>query len=122
MGTVLLWLNPMQFPTRLIQFRRTQNFTQQELADAAQVHVNQIKRYEAGSAQPTLEALVRIAKALHVSLDALVFSEEERKPADDLSLHFEAISQFEADEKAVAKAVLEGLILKHQSDRFRRQQ
>ncbi|UWS29791.1 helix-turn-helix transcriptional regulator [Erwinia pyrifoliae] len=120
MGTVFLWLNPMQFPARLIQFRKAQNFTQQELADTAQVHVNQIKRYEAGSAQPTLEALVRLAKALHISLDTLVFSDDERKPADDLSLHFEAISQFEADEKEVAKAVLEGLILKHQAGRFRR--
>ena len=45
------------FPARLIQTRRQASMTQQALADAAGVHVNQIKRYEAGAAQPTLEAL-----------------------------------------------------------------
>ena len=82
MGTINLFLHPM-FPARLIRFRKAQNFTQQGLADAAQIHVNQIKRYEAGTAQPTLEALVRLAKALHLSLDMLVFDETERGPSDD---------------------------------------
>jgi transcriptional regulator with XRE-family HTH domain len=60
MGTIILLLPPM-FSARLIQFRKAQGYTQQGLADAAQIHVNQIKRYEAGSAQPTLDALVRLA-------------------------------------------------------------
>ncbi|MCE4554887.1 helix-turn-helix transcriptional regulator [Pelomonas sp. P8] len=66
--------------------------TQQALADAAGVHVNQVRRYEAGNAQPTLEALVGLARALHVSLDQLVFDEAERGPSDDLRLQFEAVS------------------------------
>jgi transcriptional regulator with XRE-family HTH domain len=113
-----LWLDPMQFPSRLIQFRKEQGFSQQSLADSAQIHVNQIRRYEAGTAQPTLDALIRLAKALHLSLDSLVFDDRERGPSDDLALHFEAISDFTDDERKVAKAVLEGLIIKHQAGRF----
>jgi transcriptional regulator with XRE-family HTH domain len=114
MGTVLLLLHPM-FPTRLIQLRKTQSFTQQSLADAALIHVNQIKRYEAGTAQPTLEALVRLAKVLHVSLDMLVFDESERGPSDDLLLQFEAVSHMPDDERRIIKALLDGMIMKYQT-------
>lgn len=115
MGTALLWINPMQFASRLIQFRKAQNLTQQGLADAAQIHVNQIKRYEAGTAQPTLDALVRLVKALHLSLDALVFEESERGPSDDLLLQFEAVSDMPDDERRIVKALLDGMIMKYQT-------
>jgi len=39
-----------------------------------------------------------------------------------LRLQFEALSQFTADEKKVVKAVIEGLILKHDAQRFTRPQ
>lgn len=115
MSTVIFWVNLMQFASRLIQFRKAQNLTQQGLADMAQIHVNQIKRYEAGTAQPTLEALVRLAKALHLSLDTLVFAETERGPSDDLLLQFEAVSQMPEDERRIIKALLEGMIMKYQT-------
>ena len=115
MSTVIFWVNLMQFASRLIQFRKAQNLTQQGLADLAQVHVNQIKRYEAGTAQPTLEALVRLAKALHLSLDMLVFEESERGPSDDLALQFEAVSQMPEEERRIIKALLEGMIMKYQT-------
>jgi transcriptional regulator with XRE-family HTH domain len=103
------------FPARLIQTRRQASMTQQALADAAGVHVNQIKRYEAGAAQPTLEALVGLARALHVSLDQLVFDEGERGPSDDLRLHFEAVSHMSDEDRRVIKALLDGMIVKHQT-------
>ena len=55
-------------------------------------------RYEAGSAQPTVDALIRLAKVLHVRLDDLVFG-DERGPGEDLALQFEAVSQFTEHEK-----------------------
>lgn len=89
--------------------------TQQSLAEAAEIHVNQIRRYGAGSAQPTLEALIRLAKALHVTLDGLVFEDGERGPDDEFRLRFEALSQLDANERAVVKEVLDGMLLKHQA-------
>lgn len=120
MGCSLNWSFPMDFPARLIQLRRERNFTQQALADAVSIHVNQIRRYEAGTAQPTLDALVSLAKALHVSLDNLVFGDESRGPDDDLRLQFEALRNFTPEEKQVARMVLESLILKHDASRFNR--
>lgn len=103
------------FSARLIQTRRQASMTQQALADAAGVHVNQIKRYEAGAALPTLEALVGLARALHVSLDQLVFDEGERGPSDDLRLQFEAVSHMSDEDRRIIKALLDGMIVKHQT-------
>jgi len=118
MGDVIIWSVPMNFPTRLAQLRKNQGYSQQRLADAVGMHINQIKRYETDAAQPTLEALVKLAKALHVSLDALVFEEDERGPGDDLRLQFEAVSQLLEGEQAVVREVLEGLIIKYQTRRW----
>lgn len=120
MGCSMKWLLPMDFPARLVQLRRAQALTQQAFADAVDIHVNQIRRYEGGQAQPTLDALVKLAKALHVSLDSLVFGEQERGPDDEFRLRFEALSDFTPDERKVAKDVLDSLILKHTANRFNR--
>ncbi|SIO44185.1 Helix-turn-helix [Burkholderia sp. GAS332] len=73
------------------------------------------RRYEAGSAQPTLEALTRLAQTLNVSLDELVFDENERGPSDDLRLQFEAVSQMPDEDRNIIKALLDGMILRHRA-------
>ncbi|WFN56209.1 helix-turn-helix transcriptional regulator [Dickeya lacustris] len=115
MATSTLWFLPMNFPARLIQLRKAADLTQQALADSASIHVNQIRRYEAGSAQPTLDALIRLAKVLRVSLDGLVFDDHERGPSDDLALQFEAVSGMPEEERRIIKALLDGMILKYQA-------
>lgn len=112
------WLLPMNFPTRLVSLRKERGYTQQALADEIDLHVNQIKRYEAGTAQPTLETLIRVAKALHVSLDELVFDDSEREVKDEFKWQFEALAEFTDSEKAVAKELLDSLILKHTANRM----
>lgn len=112
----------VDFPQRLLALRKRNGYTQQQLADAIGVHLSQLKRYEAGTSQPTLGALVNLAKTLSVSADELLFDAAERGPSDDLRLRFEALSQFSAEEKMIAKAVIEGLILKHDAQRFARRQ
>jgi len=116
MEVISFWrIIAMNFPRRLVTLRKTQGFTQQSLADAVSMHVNQIKKYEAGTAQPTLTALIKLAQTLHVSLDEMVFEEGERGPDDDLRLQFEAISRMPPEEKMIIRALLEGMILKHQT-------
>ncbi len=118
MGTTIIWLLPMEFTNRLITLRKAHGFTQQTLADAVPLHVNQIKRYESGTAQPTLETLVKLAKALHVTLDDLVFGDPQRGPAEDFRMQFEALNEFTPEEKRVAKELLDSLILKHTANRL----
>jgi transcriptional regulator with XRE-family HTH domain len=105
----------MDFPQRLVRHRKDRKLTQQALADLAGIHITQVQRYEKGDAQPTLEMIRKLSKALTVSADELLFDEDERGPDDTLRLQFEALQQFDDEERQTAQAVLEGLILKHQA-------
>jgi transcriptional regulator with XRE-family HTH domain len=108
----------MAFPERLAALRKEHKLTQQALADKVGVHVLQIRRYEGGVSQPTLDVIRRLAIALAVSADMLVFEKGERGPDDDLRLQFEAINQFSAEEKHTVRELLEGMILKHEARRW----
>lgn len=116
MEVITLWrVLAMHFPKQLVRLRKEQGYTQQTLADAVGLHVNQIKKYELGTAQPTLGALVKLAKALHVSLDALVFEEGERGPEDDFKLQFEAVSHMPPEDQQAVKVLLDGMIVKQRA-------
>lgn len=105
----------MEFPQRLAALRKGRALTQQALADRVSLHLTQINRYETGDSQPTLDVIRRLAIALAVSADELIFGKDERGPEEDLRLQFEAISQFDEADKELARGLLEGLILKHQA-------
>lgn len=109
-------LMAMDFPERLTQLRKSRGMTQQALADKIGVHLSQLKRYEGGTSQPTLDVLRNTAIALGVSADVLLFDKDEREPKDDdLRYRFETIARFSTKEKQVVKEVLDGLILSHQA-------
>lgn len=111
-------LIPMSFPIRFIKLRKEHGLTQQGMADAIGIHVTQIKRYEAGTSQPSLEILKKIATAFHVTTDWLIFEEEEREPQDELKLKFEAVSQMTPEEQKTVRDLLDGMILKHTASRL----
>jgi transcriptional regulator with XRE-family HTH domain len=111
-------VNWMEFSKRLAEIRKRRGLTQQNLADAVGSHVIQISRYETGKSQPTLEVLKKLAIALSVNADLLLFDIDERGPDDDMRLEFEAISKFNQEEKRTIKAVLKGLILKHEAEKW----
>ena len=48
-----------------------------------------------------------------MSLDGLVFVEDDRGPSDQLRLYFEAVSQLEADEQKTILDLIDGMLLKH---------
>ena len=105
------------FHEPLADLHEERGLTQQALADRMG-HVQQLKRYEAGSSQPTLEVIRKLATALSVSSDQLLFGKDERGPDDDLRLQFEAISRFDEEEKRVVRSVLESMILKREVRRW----
>jgi transcriptional regulator with XRE-family HTH domain len=109
----------MDFPQRLAALRKDRGLTQQNLANAIGVHVTQLRRYEAGTSQPLLDVLRRMAVALRISADLLLFDQDERGPNDDLRFQFEAVVNMDPQDKAVVKEVLEGLLIKHQNKQLR---
>jgi len=115
---LILDMLDMSFPERVVTLRKQKSWTQQQLADQVGVRVLQIRRYESGASQPTLDAIRRLALALGVTTDELIFDKDERGPDEDLRLQFEAVTRFTPEEKKIAKAVLESLILKHDANRW----
>lgn len=110
----------MGFGKRLSAVRRSRGMTQQSLADSVDIHVTQLRRYEAETSQPTVEVLRKIALALRTSADALLFDDHERGPEDDFRLQFEAISRLDDREKEIVRELLEGMLIKHEADHWRR--
>jgi len=118
MATLFRTILMMSLRTRLINLRKKHGYTQQRMADAIGIHVNSLKKYEAGQAQPSLDVLKKIALSLHISTDFLLFEEHERVPKDDLALQFEAINKMKDGEQMIIREVLESLIIKYQSRRW----
>jgi transcriptional regulator with XRE-family HTH domain len=108
----------VEFPQQLAALRKQRGLTQQQLAERIGIHVVQLRRYEAGSSQPTLDVIRKISTALQVSADMLLFGKDERGPDDELRLQFEAVSRFDPEEKHVVRSLLDGMILKHEARRW----
>ena len=108
----------MSFPERLAKIRKEKKLSFPELADMINIHPSQLRRYEKGESQPTLDVLKKLAITLNVPGDMLLFDEEERKPPEDFLLQFETIAKFDPQEKNIIKEVLDGLILKYEAKRW----
>ena len=109
----------MNFGHRLAALRKERSLTQQSLAGKVGCHVTMIRRYEANETQPTLEVIRKIALALSVSADALVFDAAERGPhKDDLKLQFEAVSKLPKKEQDTVKTVIDSILLMSDAKRY----
>jgi transcriptional regulator with XRE-family HTH domain len=106
------------FSQRLADLRKQKGFTQLQLAERVGVHAQQLKRYEAGSSQPTLDVIRNLVVALGVTADQLLFGKNERGPDGELRLQFEAVTRFSAEEKKVVRSLLDSMILAHQARRW----
>ena len=105
-------LEGVQLPGDVL--REERGLTQQALADQVGLAVPQIRRYEGGTSQPTLDVIRRLAIALGTSADSLVFDETERGPAETLRYQFETVSRMPEHEQSVIRELLDALIVKNQ--------
>lgn len=60
------------FQERLIEQRKLNNITQQQIANYLQIAQPSYIRYENGSSEPSLEKLVKLADYFDVSVDYLL--------------------------------------------------
>ena len=108
----------VNFPEHLALLRKEKGFTQPQLAEKIGVHVAQVRRYEAGTSQPTLDVIRNLAIAFGVPSDQLIFDKDERGPDADLKLQFEAVSRFDPESKKVVQQVLDSMILQQEARRW----
>jgi len=108
----------LNFHERLAALRKTRGLTQQALSEMVGMHISQIRRYEGGQSQPTLDAIRKLAIALSVSADMLLFETDERGPDEELKLQFEAVCRLDPEEKKVIRSVIESILLRHEARRW----
>ena len=68
-----------KFGDNLKKIRVEKNISQQELADLVNTHSTHISRYERNLAQPSIEVVKKIAEALEVSIDTLIYGEQDER-------------------------------------------
>ncbi len=108
----------MSFPQRILELRKKYKYTQQQVADMILLNVAQIKRYEVGTSQPSIEAIKRIAQVFNVSADWLIFEDGERNLPENVRLKFEAVSKMSEVNQLAIQAIIDGMILKQASDQL----
>jgi len=113
----------MSFGRNLAKFRKQRGLTQEELVKLSGVGISQIRRYEADKSSPSLDATIRLVKALGVSIDEMVFDKTtaiaSNKIIDrELLEQFEMISYMDEEERNLVKKILEGVIVKNQVEKL----
>ncbi len=66
----------MEFNEKLQKLRKEQHLTQEELAEKLFVSRTAISKWESGRGYPSIDSLKAIAKYFHITIDALIGSEE----------------------------------------------
>lgn len=106
----------MQLGERVKELRKEAGWTQGELAEKVGTDARQVSRYENGRITPSLEVLARIAEALNVSLDYLVFEDVPRRPLhaaeNVLGDRLGAIAELDDQDRASLLNVIDGLVTK----------
>lgn len=115
----------MSFGQNLSRFRKEKGLTQEELVRKSGVAISQIRRYETDKSSPSLEVVVKLVKALGVSIDEIVFDKNTGVAASkimdrELLEQFETIAGMEEEGKKIVKEVLEGVIVKRQIEKMMR--
>ncbi|MEM9648653.1 MAG: helix-turn-helix transcriptional regulator [Bacteroidota bacterium] len=74
----LLIITFMSFGDNLKKTRADKDISQGELAKMIDVHATHISRYERNLTSPTIEVAKKIADALEVSTDSLIYGSDEQ--------------------------------------------
>jgi transcriptional regulator with XRE-family HTH domain len=104
---VVLQMALKLFARRLRALRKERGLSQGELADLSGLNLNDVSRYERGAVSPTLENFVKIAQALQVSADSLLFEHGPPTPETPRNLKlWSRLLDIEHFDKADQDAVL----------------
>lgn len=109
----------MDFAHRLANARKHAGLTQQALADRADIHVTQLRRYEAGTTQPPLTCY---APSPSPDQSAQIRSSSPTTnaapPTPDYASTSKPSTTSTPNEQAAIRTLIEGTLLRHQARRL----
>ena len=96
--------------------RKLKKLSQADLAETIGSHKSHINRIETGKYNPSLEVLIKIAKALEVSIDYLVSEEEDFKEVtiEDKNLvqRVKMIESLDPEDKQALIRIIDSMLTK----------
>ena len=103
----------MGFGIRLKQARQERGLSGPKLALSLGVQRSVIPGYESERISPSLAVLKKLASLLQVSIDWLVFGDEESRQElhdKELASYFQKVDRLDSRERAVVKMLLESIL------------
>ena len=81
------------FPARLRRFRKQYDYKIRDVAKLMNVSAPTISSYELGTREPSLSALVQLAKLYHCTTDYLLGVDEKQPEIDDVAIGIRVMQQ-----------------------------
>lgn len=109
----------MSFSKKIKSLRQEKGWSQGQLAEELNIHREQISTYERGQVIPNTEILMQLAKVFQVSIDYLVFDEEEKSflVADikdkELLKQFKSLDKMNEKDRKLVKDLIEVVVVKN---------
>ena len=105
------------FGDNLKRIRAEKNISQGELAELINMHPTHVSRYERNLTSPTVEVVKKIADALKVSADELIYGNTQQKAKDkiqdnELLSMFARVQTLKQDDIGCIKSLINAYILK----------
>ena len=112
----------MSLGTKIKELRKEQGLSQGDLANLAGIHEKLISKYENERIIPTADTLKKIAEALHISTDYLVFEnmpKDGRVELKDVELFnkFREIENMSEEERETIKRLIDAMIIKNKVEK-----
>ena len=109
-----------KFGDNVKKIRVEKNISQQELADIVGIHSTHVSRYERNMAQPSVEIAKKMAEALNVSVDTLIYGQQDEKAKNnlkdaDLLNMFTKVQQLDKTDLTAVKTLLKAFIFQKET-------
>lgn len=109
----------MTIATNLKRIREAKKLTQRELWEAASIGKSSLTAYEAGRSDPTGDTIVKLAKALGVTTDELLLTEQERTVSEDMTPILKRFEALPGDIRNQARIALKGVLFGYEQKALR---
>ncbi|MNZ46184.1 HTH-type transcriptional regulator ImmR [compost metagenome] len=109
----------MTIATNLKRIREAKKLTQREVWEAAGIGKSSLTAYEAGRSDPTGDSIVKLAKALGVTTDELLLTDQERTVSEDLAPILRRFDALPADIRNQARIALKGVLFGYEQEALR---
>ena len=105
------------FGENLKQARSDKNLSQGQLAEKIAMHSTHISRYERNLANPTIEVVKKVAEALDVSVDFLIYGNKEEKARNqigdsELLSMFSKVQKLKKEDIGIVKSLIDAYLIK----------